>query len=240
MVSLPSPTLQKVNALLHKEPIASIFYGLYWSTVFVIGLPFVVMFLQVQIVVNVLSWYWTKSSKKNFHPNNKPEYDFSIVITGCDTGFGKDLAIHCADMGYTVFAGCYRYESSKQLFTTIAKIIPFSLDVTKDNDVNEGAALVRKWLEEKNVPVQDLGRKRVLHALINNAGIGTFGTFMIQNSNIMIDPGCIPFVIVFIVWIRNMIFIETTTSFYLTSLLLAYPFLSQVKRVTRPCKSIRT
>jgi short chain dehydrogenase len=175
MVSLPSPTLQKVNALLHKEPIASIFYGLYWSTVFMIGLPFVVMFLQVQMVINVLSWLWTKDSKHNFHPNNKPEYDLAIVVTGCDTGFGKDIAIHCADIGYTVFAGCYQYESSKQLFSTIAKIIPFSLDVTKDKDVNEAARLVQQWLEEKNIPVQDIGRKRVLHAVINNAGIGTFG-----------------------------------------------------------------
>jgi short chain dehydrogenase len=175
VVSLPGPILQKINALLHKEPIASIFYGVYWSTVFTISLPLVVVFLQVQMAINVLSWFWANRSKKNFHPSNKPEYNLAIVITGCDTGFGKDLAVHCADVGYTVFAGCYQYESSKQQYTTIAKIIPFPVDVTKDKDVKEGATLVQTWLDETKIPVQDLGRKRILHAVVNNAGIGTMG-----------------------------------------------------------------
>lgn len=179
MVTLvpPGKFLQKINALLHQEPIAIIFYTLYWTILFTISFPLIIIFLYIQCIINVLLYYIQKQKrfKNNFHPNNKPEYDLAIVITGCDTGFGKDLAIHCADIGYTVFAGCYQYEQSKELYKTILKIIPFALDVTKDTDVLESAILVQQWLNETNIPVQDLGRKRVLHALINNAGIGSFG-----------------------------------------------------------------
>lgn len=176
MVTLvPGFFLQKVNAILHQEPIASIFYTLYWTILFTISFPIIIIYLHVQCIINVFAWYLQRKRSNNFHPNNKPEYDLAIVITGCDTGFGKDLAIHCADIGYTVFAGCYQYEQSKELYKTIIKIIPFSLDVTNDNDVLESATLVQQWLDETNIPVQDIGRKRILHALINNAGIGSFG-----------------------------------------------------------------
>lgn len=48
--------IQKVNAILHQEPIASIFHALYWTTVFIIGFPIVIVFLAIQCIVNVVFW----------------------------------------------------------------------------------------------------------------------------------------------------------------------------------------
>lgn len=86
-------------------------------------------------------------------------------------------------MGYTVFAGCYNCQHSKELFESRSNIIPLQLDVTKDNEVQEYAALVNKWLDETNT--QGVGRKRILHALINNSGIVTHGEALQEYQNMM-------------------------------------------------------
>ncbi|KIH46717.1 hypothetical protein ANCDUO_23228 [Ancylostoma duodenale] len=30
----------------------------------------------------------------------------AVLITGCDSGFGRELALRCIAKGFTVFAGC--------------------------------------------------------------------------------------------------------------------------------------
>ncbi|ETN83704.1 hypothetical protein NECAME_07246 [Necator americanus] len=30
----------------------------------------------------------------------------AVLITGCDSGFGRELVFRCIDKGFTVFAGC--------------------------------------------------------------------------------------------------------------------------------------
>lgn len=42
--------------------------------------------------------------------------DRAILITGCDTGFGRELAKKCAKNGFLVFAGCLTTEVCFILF----------------------------------------------------------------------------------------------------------------------------
>lgn len=99
----------------------------------------------------------------------------TILITGCDSGFGHDLAVRCLRRGMNVFAACLTEKGMIALTNTFTKIqkqhikestsvgnlTTFLLDVRSQESVNSALS----FLEEK------LKGKSGLHALINNAGI---------------------------------------------------------------------
>jgi hypothetical protein len=195
MKNMPGPPglfMQKLNALLHKEPMASIAYGLYWSTFFLLVTPLAVIFLLIQLLVNLGLWFFGKNNVRAYHPKEVPDMELAVVVTGCDTGFGKEIASVAAKEGFVVFAGCLKAESLRQ-FNDTTRIHPFLLDVTSDKSAARAVKEFEGWLHEDD---EDTGtskhhvhfrpsndgyakrkskRKRVLHALINNAGVGTGG-----------------------------------------------------------------
>ncbi|CAL2029113.1 unnamed protein product [Caenorhabditis brenneri] len=92
----------------------------------------------------------------------------AVFITGCDTGFGRELALKCLEHGMPVFAGCLTQQGIESLSAEARKSIgngrsldAFLMDVTSDDSVGK----VAKRLEEK---CEKFGG---LHALVNNAGI---------------------------------------------------------------------
>ena len=94
----------------------------------------------------------------------------SLLVTGCDTGFGHAMAIQFSQAGAHVFAACLTPESAASLktpSTAEGKITSFVMDVTDDKQIQKGVELVEAELQES---------KRRLYAVINNAGIsgGTF------------------------------------------------------------------
>lgn len=62
--------------------------------------------------------------------------------------------------------------SLTQLFCDLGNpsIYPLKVDVTKESDVDDASIAVMKWLKD---PV--FTKPRCLHAVINNAGVGTGG-----------------------------------------------------------------
>ncbi|XP_066498056.1 D-beta-hydroxybutyrate dehydrogenase, mitochondrial [Hoplias malabaricus] len=93
--------------------------------------------------------------------------DRAVLITGCDSGFGHQLAKTLDSMGFMVFAGCLC--SNGHGAQTLAKegsqrLRVLQLDVTKDEDVRLAKALVEANLPEKG-----------LWAVVNNAGITDWG-----------------------------------------------------------------
>ncbi|KAH7714993.1 CRE-DHS-2 protein [Aphelenchoides avenae] len=96
--------------------------------------------------------------------SNKP-----VVITGCDTGFGFDLALRCVGEGMPVFAGCLTGQGKADLLEK-AKTIrdgdrlldAFLLDVRSQESVEKA----RDYVQSKLAPYKGL-----LHALVNNAGV---------------------------------------------------------------------
>ncbi|CAD6189924.1 unnamed protein product [Caenorhabditis auriculariae] len=89
----------------------------------------------------------------------------AVFITGCDTGFGHDLAIRCLQHGMPVFAGCLTVKGSENL-EKVSKLLSGKLrviimDVTKKEDILKA----RKILED------ECPQYGGLHGLVNNAGI---------------------------------------------------------------------
>jgi NAD(P)-dependent dehydrogenase (short-subunit alcohol dehydrogenase family) len=96
----------------------------------------------------------------------------AVVVTGCDYGFGKHMALKLYAEGATVYAGCLSAASAEKLNAEAAaaskgndaagEMRGVVLDVTKDADVAACAEVVR----QDGLPVR---------ALVNNAGISAFG-----------------------------------------------------------------
>jgi len=97
--------------------------------------------------------------------------DKAVVITGCDSGFGRDLALKCLENGMSVFAACFNEDGENSLRDE-AKGNPggdknletFTLDVRSDESVNKARKLVGDKLEVKGL--------KGLWGVVNNAGIG--------------------------------------------------------------------
>merc|ERR1719315_702147 len=88
----------------------------------------------------------------------------SVLVTGCDTGFGLRLAQHLESLGFTVFAGCLLAdrkgegaEELRQLGKPRLQVI--QLDVTKEEDWKETTRLIKEKTGEKG-----------LWGIVNNAG----------------------------------------------------------------------
>jgi NAD(P)-dependent dehydrogenase (short-subunit alcohol dehydrogenase family) len=90
-----------------------------------------------------------------------------VLITGCDTGFGHELALKLARNGVPVYAACLVQKGVDELLAKSkhlpGKIDAFIMDVTKDESVNAARDYVMKTTTG-------------LWGLVNNAGIlGTNG-----------------------------------------------------------------
>jgi NAD(P)-dependent dehydrogenase (short-subunit alcohol dehydrogenase family) len=94
----------------------------------------------------------------NINPNGK-----HVLISGCDTGFGHGLAIELDKQGFNVLAGVLVDDNVTALKNELSsKATVFRLDITKQEDIENAYDLVQK-------------KTNTLHALVNNAGIGTAG-----------------------------------------------------------------
>lgn len=157
---------------------------LYWSLFFSILVPLYVvstikslsevksivtdsLLLSVFIYLswNISGWIWRKMIpsivKDKIDPRNK-----GVFITGCDSGFGHELAKQLSSYGFTIYAGCL-FPSGKgaiELKKHSKGIHVVKLDVTNQDDVDKARAAVDQLIEKD-------GSKIELHAIVNNAGI---------------------------------------------------------------------
>lgn len=82
-----------------------------------------------------------------------------VVVTGCDSGFGKDAALKFESLGYHVVAGCLTDDGKAALAKSGRNLVPYALDVTSDEKVRAFADKVARVCEGG-----------VLAGLVNNAG----------------------------------------------------------------------
>jgi len=87
----------------------------------------------------------------------KPSRSLAIVVTGADSGFGKEISIRLANRGFTVFAGMLQKKRNNN-----KNIIPLQMDVTSFSEVRDAFDRVRAWCDEE---------KRHVLCVINNAGV---------------------------------------------------------------------
>lgn len=94
----------------------------------------------------------------SINPNGK-----YVLITGCDTGFGHQLAIELDKQHFHVFATVYNKNNQSLLQEKLSsRATVFPLDITKSNEIDAAFKLVQE-------------KTNSLHALVNNAGIDQDG-----------------------------------------------------------------
>ncbi|OCT12751.1 short-chain dehydrogenase/reductase [Paenibacillus pectinilyticus] len=85
-------------------------------------------------------------------------------ITGCSTGFGRQIAEHAIDAGYKVVVTARNVEQIQDITAkSEANTLALSLDVTNQDQIDRAVAKT----------IEKFGR---IDVLINNAGIGYFGS----------------------------------------------------------------
>ncbi|TKR70509.1 hypothetical protein L596_022531 [Steinernema carpocapsae] len=89
----------------------------------------------------------------------------AVFISGCDSGFGRMLALKCVKNGIPVFAGCYTDEGAERLKEEAAgckgNLETVPLDVMNEESVEKAANMVK----------EKLTGGLELFALVNNAGV---------------------------------------------------------------------
>ncbi|KYM97616.1 PREDICTED: estradiol 17-beta-dehydrogenase 2 [Cyphomyrmex costatus] len=102
-----------------------------------------------------------------------------IVITGCNSGLGYSLAMHCRAKGATVLAGLRQIPTvpNSSAIEDLKKqgVIVHHVEITDEQSVRDFREKVKELLEE---------RQLVLRALINNAGVMVFGEFEWQTQKL--------------------------------------------------------
>ncbi|CAH1252125.1 HSD17B6 [Branchiostoma lanceolatum] len=93
--------------------------------------------------------------------------DKTVLITGCDTGFGNLLARRLDQLGLRVFAGCLTEAGVAELRQSCSeRLQPIQMDVTSSDSVEAAVRVVKEAVGSKG-----------LWGLVNNAGIlGVAGT----------------------------------------------------------------
>ncbi|BFZ02660.1 hypothetical protein BsWGS_05699 [Bradybaena similaris] len=113
------------------------------------------------IIASILAYYFLSRIIRSLKVTGYA--DKYVFITGCDTGFGRDLAQRLDSLGFHVFAGCLTLEGSKSLTQTCSsRFVAVTLDVSKPESIASAVTEVRA-----KIPGD-----RGLWALVNNAGIG--------------------------------------------------------------------
>jgi 11-cis-retinol dehydrogenase len=119
------------------------------------------MFVLIGIIIFI---YVSYQVYQHFFPT--PDIDPTnkyVLISGCDTGFGNGLAIELDKQGFNVLAGVYNPNSKDSLTKILSsRATVFLLDITKQEDIDAAYEMISQ-------------KTKVLHGLVNNAGIGAGG-----------------------------------------------------------------
>lgn len=119
-VSPPGPMAQYINKMLHTEPYSFIFHGLFWGTILTFACPMIGWALLVLTLSKgvriLLNWDMSNGmiDPKEEVSKGENRKEFAVYITGCDTGFGKDLTFALASKGFVVFPACLTENGIKQ------------------------------------------------------------------------------------------------------------------------------
>ena len=172
----PPEIFQKINSLVHQEPYDRIVYTAYWFLVLVFLAPLVGIGLPLMLLWELVSRVIVKDRCIEPAGNDAPMSSgipmrYAVVISGCDSGIGKELALCLAAEGFIVFAGCLQKESLHAFSGMASSIRPLLVDVTCEEHIVAFSSTVADWLQEGGSNRE----RRVLHSLVNNAGVGISG-----------------------------------------------------------------
>ena len=88
-----------------------------------------------------------------------------VVVTGCDSGFGKYMALKLASLGYVVVSTCMTQEGAKDIEAKVAEVLV--CDLTLEESISRLGVAVHKLLA--------VNEQLSLWAVVNNAGVAPVG-----------------------------------------------------------------
>jgi len=119
--------------------------------------------LALVVVILLGLWIIKRLYIDEFVENFSEKY---VLLTGCDSGFGRETALRLDSLGFNVFATCLTSEGQTQLTARCSKRLKaIHLDVTNSKEIREAFKFV----------VQNLPENAGLWGVINNAGIAKVG-----------------------------------------------------------------
>jgi hypothetical protein len=189
--SPPGPLVQYLNAISHAEPFVTILHLVVFVPFLILATPLGLVGICLYAAFRLYVAYGV--------PPVTPAPHLAVVVTGCDSGFGRELALSAADAGFTVFAGCLTPQTSWP-GPTSPRLIPLLMDVTNDEQVQKAVRAVEQWLAATDDSQPPPPRRR-LHALVNNAGVGGIGLVDWMDVNfyeLCINGACVCFSRVFV------------------------------------------
>ena len=106
----------------------------------------------IAISILIILHLWKKIFTVKWQPQDSE--DKSVLITGCDTGFGYNAAIQLDKLNVKVFAACFTTAGVKRLkddknFQGVALL----LDVTSQKDIDGAFQLIQKHLNDQGILV---------------------------------------------------------------------------------------
>ncbi|CAF3759876.1 unnamed protein product [Adineta steineri] len=111
------------------------------------------------IIIAIIFYVSYRIYRSTLSTPNIDSHGKYVLISGCDTGFGYQLAIELDKQGFNILAGVYSRDNIRSLHNKLSfNAAVFHLDITNQNSIDTAFDIVTK-------------KTKVLHALINNAGI---------------------------------------------------------------------
>ena len=104
----------------------------------------------ISISIFIILHFLKKTMILMWQPHNYE--DKSVLITGCDTGFGYNAAIQLDKLNVKVFAACFTTAGVKRLkddknFHGVVLL----LDVTSQKDIDGAFQLIQKHLKDQGI-----------------------------------------------------------------------------------------
>ncbi|KAJ3584131.1 hypothetical protein NHX12_014627 [Muraenolepis orangiensis] len=175
----------------------------------------VVVFLLSSVCVVAVALLLASRRRRSEGGRSEEGRGRAVLVTGCDSGFGRHLARRLDGRGFTVFAGCLFPEGlgARSLAReSSGRLRVLKLDVTQDDDVEQAKRTVQEHLPEKG-----------LWAVVNNAGISDWAETewsTIDRYSKMVDInllGCIRTTIAFLPLVRaskgRMVYVSSILAF---------------------------
>eukprot|EP01084_Bolivina_argentea_P097648 175529_1 len=122
--------------------------------------------------------YSNRKHNQTFNWNKQELQKRAILITGCDTGFGHELALSLNNLGYTVIATCLTKQSVSKFMSSTTftqNSVSYIMDVTNIENIKNVSNKIRNYLSKNN---------KSLYGIVNNAGIAYPGPFEMVNNEL--------------------------------------------------------
>ena len=106
------------------------------------------MVIPTSIIALLILWYFLKSLLPK--PKVGDYHNKYVLITGCDTGFGKNTAIRLDELGFRVIAGCLTKEGQENLQSVCSdRLVSVLMNVTDSKQIQDVFVQVKNMVSDK-------------------------------------------------------------------------------------------